>query len=271
MECQRCQEDEFVKAAFDRFQRQIHRCSRCGRRQTDRSGSAFSGYRFPDEIIALAVRWYLRFRLPYADIAELLAERGIHVDPSTIYDWVQHFAPLYRAAARTHRHRVGGAWSIDETYLRIAGRWCSAFRAIDQDGQVIDVSVSPTRDTEAAKAFLTRADESTEVTPHVVTIDKAAIYPPAIAIVLPEVDHITGKMEQQGIERDHHHLKGRTRWMRGFQTICSAQVVCEGHSFIRNLDHGFYRLGLPTGDPRGHRAARLVRAWDELTVTLAAA
>ena len=83
MQCQRRQADEFVKAGFDRFHRQIHRCSRCSRRQTDRSGSAFSGYRFPDEIIALAVRWYLRFRLPYADIAELVAERGIHVDPST--------------------------------------------------------------------------------------------------------------------------------------------------------------------------------------------
>jgi transposase, IS6 family len=271
MPCLRRQREEFVKAGFDRFHRQIHRCTTCGRRQTERSTSAFCGYRFPDDIIALAVHWYQRFRLPYADLADLVAERGIQVDPSTIYGWVHHFAPLYRAAARPQRHRVGGAWSIDETSLRIAGRWCSAFRAIDEDGQVIDVYVSPTRDTEAAKVFLTRAVESTEVTPHVATTDKAAIYPPAFAMVLPEFDHITGKMEQQRIERDHQHLKGRTRCMRGFQTVSCAQVVCEGHGFIRNLGNGCYRLGLPAGDPGGHRAPRLVRAWDALTAVLAAA
>jgi len=70
------------------------------------STSAFRGYRFPDDITALAVRWYLRFRLPYADIAELLAERGVHVDASTVYDWVQHFTPPYKDAARPHRQRV---------------------------------------------------------------------------------------------------------------------------------------------------------------------
>jgi transposase-like protein len=271
MQCQRCQADQFVKAGFDRFHRQIHRCSRWSRRQIDRSSSAFPGYRFPDEIMALAVRWSLRFRLPSADLADLVAERGIHLDPSTIDDWVHHVAPLSRAAARPHRHGVGGAWSSDEPSRRITGRWCSAFRAFDEDGQVIDVSVSLTRDTEAAKGFLMRAVESTEVVPHVVTPDKAPSSPPAFTLVLPEVDHRTGKMEQQGIERDHHHLTSRTRCMRVLQTISCAQVVCEGHRSIRNLDHGFSRLGLPGGDPGGHRAPRLVRAWDELTVTVAAA
>ncbi len=238
---------------------------------TDRSRSAFSGYRFPDDIIALAVRWYLRFRLPYADVAELLAERGVHVDPSTIFDWVQHFTPLYQEAARSHRRRVGQCWSIDETYIRIAGRWCYAFRAIDEDGQVIDVYVSPTRDTAAATTFLTRAVESTDVTPTVATTDKAAIYPLVLAAVLPEVEHIKGKMEQQRIERDHQHLKGRTRSMRGFQTLPCAQVVCAGHAFMRNLRNGFYDLGAPGCDAQLPQAPRLVRAWDELTLVLAAA
>jgi transposase-like protein len=89
-----------------------------------------------------------------------------------------------------------------------------------------------------AKVFLTRAAESTEVVPHVVTTDTAPSSPPAFALVLPEVDHRTGKMEHQGIERDHHHLTGRTRWMRGFPTISCAQVVCKRHRSIRNLDHG---------------------------------
>jgi transposase-like protein len=98
MRCQRCAGEQFVKAGFDRAKRQMHRCTTCRCRQTARSASAFCGYRFPDDLIALAVRWYLRFRLPYADIVELLAERGAQVDASTVFDWVQRFTPLYGAA-----------------------------------------------------------------------------------------------------------------------------------------------------------------------------
>jgi len=89
--------------------------------------------------------------------------------------------------------------------------------------------------------------------------------------VLPEIAHVTGKMEQQRIERDHQHLKGRTRCMRGFQTLPCAQVVCEGHGFMRNLRDGFYDIAAPVGDPRILQSPRLVRAWDELTLVLAAA
>jgi len=87
-------------------------CTLCHRRQTDRATSAVCGYRFPDDIVALGVRWYLRFRLPYADVADLVAERGIHVDPSTIYNWVHHVTPLHQKVARPHRQCVGGRWSI---------------------------------------------------------------------------------------------------------------------------------------------------------------
>jgi transposase-like protein len=88
--------------------------------------------------------------------------------------------------------------------------------------------------------------------------------------MLPDVEHSTGKMIQQRIERDHEHLKGRYRSMRGFQTVPSAQVVCEGHGFMRNLRDGFYRLGLPSGDPRVRQAPRLEQAWDEVTCILIA-
>ena len=156
---------------------QLHRCCACRRRLTQRSGAACNGYHFPDDIIVLAVRWYLRYRLPYADLAELLAECGVYVDPSTIFNWVQHFTPLYQEAARSRRRWVGHQWNFDQTYIRIAGRWSYAFRAIDEDGQAIDVYVSPTRDAAAATTFLTQAVESTEVTPMLATNDKAAIYP----------------------------------------------------------------------------------------------
>ena len=271
MQCVACRGDRVTKAGRDLDGQQRYRCAGCGRRQTGRSASAFCGYRFPVDIIALAVRWYLYYRLPYADVAELLAERGVHVDPSSVFDWVQRFTPLYQEAARPHRHRVRGKWHVDETYVKVAGMPCYVFRALDDLGQVIDVYVSPNRDTEAAILFLRRAVEHTGVRPHTATTDRAAIYPPALQAVLPEVLHLAGKAEQQGIERDHQHLKGRYRSMRGFNMLHSAQTVCGGHGFVRNLRDGFYRLGVIMADPRIPRAPRLMRAWDEITQQLQAA
>jgi transposase, IS6 family len=98
---------------------------------------------------------------------------------------VQHFTPLYQETARTYRHAPVGAWSIDETYIKVAGIPCYVFRAIEELGQVIDVFVSPTRDTAAATAFLRRARRETDMRPFTVTTDKAAIYPSALAAVLP--------------------------------------------------------------------------------------
>src|SRR5688572_17836850 len=171
---------------------QVYLCKRCGRTFTDVSGTAFAGYHFPPDIIALAVRYYLRYRLSYAEVAEWLAERGVHVDRSTIFDWVQHFTPLYQEAARPHRHRVGRRWSVDETYVRVAGVWQYAYRAIDEHGQVIDVYVSAHRAAEDAAAFFRRSLASTGVRPQRVTTDRAACYPPALDEVLPEADHVTG-------------------------------------------------------------------------------
>jgi IS6 family transposase len=109
------------------------------------------------------VRWYLRYRLSYADVAELLAERSVRVDPSTIYDWVREFAALYEEAARPFRRAVGSAWSVDETYTKIAGKAAYIYRAIDGQGQVIDVYVSQRRATADAAAFFRRAVEATGV------------------------------------------------------------------------------------------------------------
>jgi len=209
--------------------------------------------------------------LPYADIVELLAARGVHVDASTVFDGVQRCTPLYKEAARPHRHRVGARWAVDETYIRLAGRWVYAYRAIDEHGQVIDVYLSETRDSAAATAFFEQAIARTDARPCRVTTAKAPTYPPALRVVAPEAEHITSKIEQQGIERDHQHLKGRTRSMRGFQQIGCAHVVCDDHGFMRNLREGFYRLGEPPDDLRLPRAPRLMRAWDDLTHRLAAA
>ena len=119
--------------------------------------SAFAGFCFPPEVIVLAVRWYLRFGLSYRDVEELLAERGVQVDHVSVYRWVQRFTPLLADAARPCRHAVGDRWGVDETYVKVAGRWRYAYRAVDQHGQVIDVFVSPRRDMRAARRFFEQA------------------------------------------------------------------------------------------------------------------
>src|SRR6266700_1338663 len=138
--------------------------------------SAFAGYRFPPEVITLAVRWYLRFGLSYRDVEELLAERGVEVDHVSIYRWVQRFAPDFAEAARARQHVVGDRWQLDETYLKIGGTWRYLFRAIDQFGQVIDVYLSPRRDAKAARQFFDRAIGRTRVSPVEVTTDRYRVY-----------------------------------------------------------------------------------------------
>jgi transposase-like protein len=125
--------------------------------------SAFTGYRFPPEVIPLAVRWYLRFGLSYRDVEELLAERGIEVDHVTIYRWVQRFAPEFAEAARARQHLVGDRWHADETYLKVNGTWRYLFRPMDQFGQVIEVFLSPRRDAKAARSLFKRAIDRTRI------------------------------------------------------------------------------------------------------------
>src|ERR1700680_2889926 len=119
--------------------------------------SAFAGFRSPPEIIVLAVRWYLRYGLSYRDVEELLAERGIEVDHVTVYRWVQRFTPLLADAARPCRHSVGDRWFVDETYVKVSGRWRYVYRAVDQYGQIIDVYLSAKRDIRAARRFFATA------------------------------------------------------------------------------------------------------------------
>ncbi len=138
--------------------------------------SAFAGFRFPAEVIVVAVRWYLRFNLSYRDLEELLVERGVEVDHVTVYRWVQRFTPLLADAARFARHSPGDRWFADETYVKVNGVWRYVYRAIDQHGQVIDVLVSTRRDTDAARRFFRRALSTLKVTPSEVVTAAAVIY-----------------------------------------------------------------------------------------------
>src|ERR687893_814618 len=170
MTCVRCGSGRTRRDGQTRLGGQRWRCNDCRRRFTARSASAFSGRGFADDVIALAVRWYVRFRLSYADVVEWLAERGLTVDRSTIYRWVRRFLPLLRAAARRYRRPVGERWRVDETYCRLNGRWAYCYRAIDQEGHVVDAYLSERRNAAAARTFFERAITGTcEVPERVVT------------------------------------------------------------------------------------------------------
>jgi IS6 family transposase len=207
-----------------------------------RSASSFApaGYRFPREVIAVAVRWYLRYGLSYRDVEELLAERGIEVHHVTVYRWVQTFTSEFIDAARPARHATGDRWFVDETYVKVAGRWTYLYRAVDQHGQVIDVLVSPRRDAAAARAFFTRALRAGPA-PVEVTTDRSPVYPRVIDEVAPAARHVT-EQYTNAIEADHGRLKARLRPMRGLKRTRSLATIAAGHAFVQNLRRGHYEL-----------------------------
>ena len=161
----------------------------------------------------MAVRWYLRYSLSYRDVEELLAERGIEVDHVTIYRWLQTFTSEFIDAARPARHAAANRWFIDETYVRVAGRWTYLYRALDQHGQVIDVLPSTVRDGAAARRFA-GALRFGPVPAEVVT-DRAPVYPRVVNELAPAARHVTEQYENNAIETDHGRVKARLRPMPG--------------------------------------------------------
>jgi transposase-like protein len=147
--------------------------------QKNRSG-LFRGRHFADEIIALCVRWHLRFSLTYRDLEELMTERGLSVDHTTIWRWLQRYAPELNRRVRRELKRTGSSWRVDETYVRVAGRWTYLYRAVDSTGATLDFYLSETRDA-AAKRFLAKvlaADHHPR--PRVINVDGNPSYPKVV-------------------------------------------------------------------------------------------
>ena len=226
------------------------------------ANSVFAGFRFPREVISVAVRWYLRYGLSYRDVEELLAERGITVDHVTIYRWVQRFTPEFIEAARPCRHAPGNRWFVDETYVKVASRWAYLYRAVDQHGQVIDVLLSIRRDLAAARRFFTRAMRAGTI-PVEVTTDRAPVYPRVLDELVPSALHTFEQYANNPIEADHGRLKARLQPMRGLKRHRSARILAAGHAFVQNLRRGHYDIA--TDVPDQHR---LRKAFDDLAITI---
>jgi transposase-like protein len=176
---------------------------------------------------------------------------------------VQRFTPLLAEAARPCRHAVGNRWHVDETYVKVAGRWRYVYRAVDQFGQVIDVFVSAQRDGTAARRFFEHAICTTKTIPMEVVTDLAPVYAATLEELLPAAWHRTDRYGNNRLEADHGRLKARLRPMRGLKQDRSARVVIAGHGFMQNLRRGHYELAVEEPVTR-----RLAVAFDELALAI---
>ena len=160
--CPHCSSTQTHKDGRDRVKRQRYRCSACWRSFTDRNGTPFTNHRWPRDVIMMAVRWILRFRLSAANVRDLLAERGIDVSRQTVSDWVQKFGVLLAEIGRRYAKPLGSRWYVDETYLRVSKKWAYLYRAVDEEGQIVDVLLREKRNLEALKHFSSRPSNAGE-------------------------------------------------------------------------------------------------------------
>jgi len=217
------------------------RCLACRRTFTDRSATPFTRLQWPSEVVVTAVRWYFAFRLSAVNVRDLLAERGIDVSARTVLRWAHTFGPLLAAAWRRRAPRVGTCWLVDETYVRVRGRWRYLYRAVDQHGQVVDVLLREQRDLASAEAFFEQAIRRRGVTPLVVITDRHQPYVRALQQQAPGALHIQAGLHRIGgvttkaVERSHVPIKDRLRPMRGLQTIGTDQRLLEGIEVAQSI------------------------------------
>ena len=234
--CPHCQQIIVTRDGHDRHRRQRFTCGGCGRDFTIRSASAFSGYRWPTDVILMAVRWYLRHPLSATSVTELLAERGIDVSNRTVLRWVQTFGPQLAAEARKHRLPLGRSWYADEMFFfRGKDKWY-LYRAVDEHGQVVDVLLSDHRDTTSAEAFFAQALGRSGQTPNAIITDHHQPYVKAIQRTVPTAVHIRSGLHRatghttKPIERSHVPTRDRLRASRGLKTLPTGRRFLEGRA-----------------------------------------
>ena len=206
----------------------------------------FSGRHYPSDIIMLALRYYLAYKLSYRDIEEIFAERNIHLDHSTLTRWVIKYVPQLEAKFRAKKRRVSSSWRMDETYIKVKGRWVYYYRAVDTFGAVIDFYLSETRDEPAARAFFNKAINQHGL-PEKVVIDKSGANTADLATLnaeKPDEEAITvrqSKYLNNLIEQDHRNIKRRIRLMLGFKSFRRAQTLLTGIELSHMIRKGQYQ------------------------------
>jgi putative transposase len=226
---------------------------------------SYRRHRFPPEIISHAVWLYHRFCLSFRDVEDLLAERGIIVSYETIRQWCRKFGPEYARRLRHRQGRLGDAWHLDELFVNIGGRRHYLWRAIDQDGDVIDILVQRHRSACAAKRFFRKLLKGQGSEPRWLITDKLRSYRAAHRSVMPSVEHVTARYANNRAEVSHQPTRQRERQMRKFKSAAQAQRFLSVHGVVRNL-FSLGRHRLRAADYRTLRR-RAFAVWSEVAAT----
>jgi putative transposase len=197
--------------------------------------STYKDHRFPPEIISDAVWLYHRFILSFRDVDDLLAERGISVSYEAIRCWCIKFGPTYARSLRRKQGRFGDIWHVDGVFITIRGEGHYLWRAVDQDGDVIDILVTKHRDCRAATRFFRKALKHQGQVPWQLVTDKLRTYQAAHREAFPSVVHRTGRNENNRAEVSHQHTREQEKQMRRFKSPQQAQRFLSVHGVIQNL------------------------------------
>ena len=209
------------------------------------SDNPFKWRQFEPGLILLCVRWYLRYAVSYRDLEEMMRERGLCVDHTTIYRWVQRYAPEIAKRCRPFLRRTTDSYRIDETYVRVGGAWHYLYRGVDSNGDTLDFLLRATRDRNAAIAFFRKTVGASHTTPpRVVNVDKNPAYPIAFEAIKheglfrPRSSLRQCKYLNNVIEQDHRFIKRRTRPMLGFKQFTTAWRTVRGIEMMHALRKG---------------------------------
>src|ERR1700738_4986949 len=205
----------------------------------------FKWRQFEPEVILLAVGWYLRFSLSYRDVEELFAERGLHADHVTVWGGVERYAPDIQRRLRPRLRPTNDSWRVDETYIRVKGKWVYLYRAVDSTGATIDFLLSAKRDTVAAKRFLAKAlGGANHPHPRVINTDKDAAHPPALGQLTAEgaleahCGHRPLQYLNNVLEQDHRAIKRRVRASQHFRSFWGAWRTIAGYEAMHMIRKG---------------------------------
>ena len=224
---------------------------------------SYHGHRFPPEIISHAVWLYYRFCLSFRDVEDLLAMRGVIVTYETIRQWSRRFGAEYALKLKRREGRLGDTWHLDELFLTIHGERQYLWRAVDQDGDVIDIFVQARRNRRAAERFFRKLLIGQGSEPRRLVTDKLRSYGAAHRTIMPSVVHVTERYANNRAEVSHQPTRQRERQMRRFKSTAQAQRFLSAHGVIQNL----FRVGRHLVRATNHRTlrARAFRVWNEVT------
>ena len=208
----------------------------------------FDGRHFDREIIVLCVRWYLRYKLSLRDLVEIMAERGLSLAHTTIMRWVKRFTPEFVRRWNRFAIPAGRSWRVDETYVKIRGKWVYLYRAVDSTGQTVDFRLSGKRDVGATKAFFRKAMKTQGSAPRTITLDGYAASHRAVREMKtdgqlpPDTQVRSSKYLNNLVEQDHRGIKSRTRPMLGFKNFNSAAITLAGVELLHRIRKGQFAL-----------------------------